>query len=581
MANILNIAYRIVVLCVLIHEEWNSFATDTSVTMGERVIHDATPIVKTKLGAVAGQRIELIGRGVDVFWGIPYAEPPVGNLRLKKSVPVRPWSVTLQATRRPNQCRQNPDEWPPVPGKSSNCSEDCLYLNIWTPANIVPGELRPVMVWIHGGDFILGSSSWDYYDGAMLSAYGDVVIVSVNYRLGRLGFLNAGSEAAPGNQGLYDQNLALKWIKEHVDSFGGNASSVTVFGQDAGAASIAMHIMSPLSSGLFQRAILQSGSAFWRLRESSMWKGHVPLGSKAVTKPMNCTSSRAKKDFDELLSATNVDRRRRRKDVEDVYHIYGPTFDNEFLPLNQHMAFSMGLFNEVEVLIGSNKNEGAFEFRRQLQWKNFIDSEEFTSLNLLHYIKTFFNEYRFKRQLGAAATEGIYYYFASNLKGSDIVHNRQYVFDFVGDYLYVCPTVYFADALADHNTSVFYYRFNHGSVGPERPPWAAATHFDEVPYVFGRPIRHPEHYTTEEKELSVSMMDTWVSFAKAGKPASPSGQPWPRYSSEHGTFLDITAKGYLEQSGPSAESCNFWRTFHSFDIWKNTAPMFSTPDGLI
>lgn len=269
MAGLLEIAYRIALLCLVIRAEWNSDASDV-IARGVASIGAAIPIVNAKCGPISGRRIELLGKGVNVFLGIPYAQPPIGDLRLRKPVPKQNWSATLNATRRPHQCRQNPQEWPAFPGKSTNCSEDCLYLNLWAPADGIPGELRPVMVWIHGGDFILGSSSWDYYDGSMLSAYGEVVVVSMNYRLGRLGFLNAGTEEAPGNQGLYDQKLALQWVKDNALYFGGNASAVTLFGQDAGAASIAMHMMSPLSSGLFNRAILQSGGAFWKLRESSM-----------------------------------------------------------------------------------------------------------------------------------------------------------------------------------------------------------------------------------------------------------------------------------------------------------------------
>ncbi|CAN8013720.1 unnamed protein product, partial [Ixodes persulcatus] len=473
------------------------------------------PTIHTKHGSIVGKQVELLDKRINVFSGIPYAQAPVGDLRLRKPVPYPPWNVTLNATRRPHQCRQNPHEWPPLPGKSSNCSEDCLYLNVWAPADVVPGELRAVMVWIHGGDFILGSSSWDYYDGSMLAAYGEVVVVSMNYRLGRLGFLNAGSDQAPGNQGLYDQNLALQWVRDNIFYFGGNESAVTLFGQDAGAASIAMHMMSPVSSGLFKRAIMQSGGAFWKLRESSMWSGHVPLGTKAVKKARNCTA-RTKKQFDDFEKTMIEAELRIKKGVEDVYHMYGPTFDNEFLPLNPHMAYSMGLFNEVDVLVGSNGNEGAWEFLRHMKWRNFVDSSEFTSLKLLNYIKQFFGEYRFKRLLGFPAMEGVYYYFASNLRGLDVLHNRQYVFDFIGDYLYTCPTNYFAEALGDHNTTVYYYRFSHAAARLDKPAWAGATHFDEVPYVFGRPLRHPESYTAEEKELSVAMMDTWLSFAKYG-----------------------------------------------------------------
>lgn len=571
MASLLWIAYKIALLCLVIHAEWASDATEVvngrTITNVERTV----PVVTTRSGTVSGDTVEYLGKSVNVFLGIPYAEPPVGHLRLRKPLPIEPWPGTLNATKRPNQCPQNPFGWPPMPGKSFNCSEDCLYLNIWAPKQVNAAGLRDVMVWIHGGDFVLGSSSWDFYDGGMLAAYGDVVVVSMNYRLGRLGFLNAASEEAPGNQGLHDQNMALRWVKDNIVFFGGNKSAVTLFGQDAGAASIAMHMISPLSTGLFRRVILQSGGPFWKLRTSSMMEGHVPLNTKSVKRARNCTT-RTRKQIDDEFEKALADAVLRRG-VEDVYHMYGPTFDNEFLPLNPHMAFSMGLFNEADVLIGSNVNEGAWEFLRHMRWRTFVNSSEFTSLKLLNYIKLFFNEYGFRKHLGSQATEGVYYYYASNLRGLDVLHNREYVFEFIGDYLYTCPTRYFAEALADHNATVYFYRFSHAIARQERPMWASATHFDEIPFVFGRPLRHPERYTTVEKELSVAMMDAWVSFAKNGKPKTPSGEPWPKYSSKRPLYLDMSSKGFTTETGPRTEGCSFWRTFHNYDLWRNTARM--------
>nr|XP_037278397.1 acetylcholinesterase-like [Rhipicephalus microplus] len=467
MASLLWIAYKIALLCLVIHAEWASDATEVvngrTITNVERTV----PVVTTRSGTVSGDTVEYLGKSVNVFLGIPYAEPPVGHLRLRKPLPIEPWPGTLNATKRPNQCPQNPFGWPPMPGKSFNCSEDCLYLNIWAPKQVNAAGLRDVMVWIHGGDFVLGSSSWDFYDGGMLAAYGDVVVVSMNYRLGRLGFLNAASEEAPGNQGLHDQNMALRWIKDNIVFFGGNKSAVTLFGQDAGAASIAMHMISPLSTGLFRRVILQSGGPFWKLRTSSMMEGHVPLNTKSVKRARNCTT-RTRKQIDDEFEKALADAVLRRG-VEDVYHMYGPTFDNELLPLNPHMAFSMGLFNEADVLIGSNVNEGAWEFLRHMRWRTFVNSSEFTSLKLLNYIKLFFNEYGFRKHLGSQATEGVYYYYASNLRGLDVLHNREYVFEFIGDYLYTCPTRYFAEALADHNATVYFYRFSHAIARQEDP----------------------------------------------------------------------------------------------------------------
>ncbi|OQR73808.1 acetylcholinesterase-like [Tropilaelaps mercedesae] len=333
-------------------------------------------------------------------------------------------------------------------------------------------------VYIHGGDFVLGSASWPEYDGGLMSSFGDVIVASMNYRLGRLGFLDAKSRSAPGNQGLLDQNLALNWIHDNIAAFGGDHGQVTLFGNDAGAASIGLHILSPLSAGLFKRAILQSGSAFWKLRLTKLDIGRYPLGTQGSGKVTNCSAFPRESRFSDRAVRPHWDGQNLRsfapddgvyrgldygeisaaRGVDDTAGLLGPSYDNDFLPLNPHMSAAMGLFNDVQVLIGSNDNEGAWEFMRAHHWKNFTDAEHYKAINLLKFIKNFFEEFRFRSLIGVKATEGIYYYFASNLRGNDVQHNRQFAFDFIGDFVHTCPLTYFAETLADRNVSVNYYR---------------------------------------------------------------------------------------------------------------------------
>ena len=191
--------------------------------------------VKTKSGSVQGERLEVLNKEIDIFLGIPYAEPPVGDLRFRKPKDAKPWSGIYRAIRHSRPCLQfklshRVKETPWVSEETS--SEDCLYLNVWAPGNSGK-NLKPVMVWIHGGAFISGSADVEFYDGGVLAAYGDVVIVTFNYRLGIFGFLTASHESAPGNMGLHDQAAALKWVKANIEAFGGDPERVTLFGESA------------------------------------------------------------------------------------------------------------------------------------------------------------------------------------------------------------------------------------------------------------------------------------------------------------------------------------------------------------
>ncbi|KAG0430055.1 hypothetical protein HPB47_023052 [Ixodes persulcatus] len=217
--------------------------------------HATNVVRETKLGKVRGKLVRVDATMVEEYKGIPFAEPPIGDLRFKEPVPKKSWEGSWDATNGGTTCHQAPRRNGTT--DSAELTEDCLHLNIWAPADAAKS---PVLVWIHGGGFAYGGSSLDYYDGQLLAASTRVLVVSMNYRVGILGFLNANSPEAQGNQGLLDQNLALKWIQEHIDVFGGDPAMVTVIGQSAGAMSIHAHILSPLSKGLFKRAVMLSGS---------------------------------------------------------------------------------------------------------------------------------------------------------------------------------------------------------------------------------------------------------------------------------------------------------------------------------
>ena len=220
-------------------------------------------------------------RDVHAWYGIPYAEPPTGDLRFRHPRHPKAWEGIKETTKQPNTCVQIKDTM--FPGFSGSeiwnantpISEDCLYLNVVVPA--VKPQKAAVLVWIFGGGFYSGTSTLDLYDMRVLVAQENIIMVSMQYRVASLGFLYSKTDDAPGNAGLFDQRMALEWIKDNIENFGGNPENVTIFGESAGAASVGYHLLSPLSRNLFSQAIMQSASALvpWGVvtQEESIMRG--------------------------------------------------------------------------------------------------------------------------------------------------------------------------------------------------------------------------------------------------------------------------------------------------------------------
>ncbi|KAL1431502.1 hypothetical protein MTO96_014147 [Rhipicephalus appendiculatus] len=237
-------------ISVAVEAETTTPPTVTSPPLLPDTTEDGRPLVNTTTGMVAGFKTEVLGRKVHAFLGIPFATPPLGELRFKKPLPVQPWENVLDAKEMGPPCYHISfaSSWSWAASKKPE-SEDCLHLNVWTPdthnATKDSTQLRPMIVFIYGGGFNIGATDWEFYDGGVLAAYGDIVVASMNYRLGALGFLNADTEDIPGNMGLYDQNLALRWLHENARSFGADPGHLVLMGESAGAVSAGLHLISP------------------------------------------------------------------------------------------------------------------------------------------------------------------------------------------------------------------------------------------------------------------------------------------------------------------------------------------------
>ncbi|XP_025028950.1 putative inactive carboxylesterase 4 isoform X2 [Python bivittatus] len=319
------------------------------------------PQVLTRHGALRGQRIRVAGAETDVeaFLGIPFARPPVGPLRFSRPQPVDPWTGVRDATSRPPMCLQDPLVGQALSDAFTNRAEnvswpvreDCLYLNIYTPADAEKAGRLPVMVWIHGGGLLLGAAST--YDGSVLSACENVVVVAIQYRLGILGFYSTGDEHARGNWGLLDQVAALQWIQENIADFGGDPTSVTIFGNSAGGFSSSAHVLSPLSKGLFHKAISESGVAILDVLLDAHPEKLATKIAESVSCP-TCSSAemvhclRGKTESEILLATLKMDFTRLHLGGEEKVHLKDPIpFFGIIVGMCPDQACLQGMMKEV------------------------------------------------------------------------------------------------------------------------------------------------------------------------------------------------------------------------------------------
>lgn len=341
-------------------------------------------VVETTSGLIRGYSKNVLSREVHVFTGIPFAKPPIEQLRFRKPVPIDPWHGILDATKLPNSCYQERYEYfPGFQGEemwnpNTNISEDCLYLNIWVPQHLrIRHHLDkskherpkvPILIWIYGGGYMSGTSTLDIYDADIIAATNDVIVASMQYRIGAFGFLylnkyfGHSSEEAPGNMGLWDQALAIRWIKENAAAFGGDPELITLFGESAGGGSVSIHLLSPVTKGLAKRGILQSGTmnAPW----SFMTGENAQKIAEILVKDCECNASLLTTRPNEVMDCMRaVDPKTISLQQWNSYTgILGfpstPTIDGIFLTKHPMDMLKEGYYEDMELLLGSNHDEG-------------------------------------------------------------------------------------------------------------------------------------------------------------------------------------------------------------------------------
>lgn len=458
------------------------------------------------------------------FQGIPYAAPPVGELRWASPQPVKPWTGITDATTAGPACAQNAGMF----GEQVSVSEDCLYLNVTTPRS-TDGRKRPVMVWLHGGGFRNGAGSM--YRPADLVMRGDVVVVTINYRLGVFGFLDHpaldGGKASQksGNFGLEDQQAALRWVQRNAGAFGGDAGNVTLLGESAGAVSTCGQLVSPAAAGLFHRTVIHSGPctlAIWpgfdgppdptgvwlpRPRESAERQGLSVAGKLGCADATTAAACLRGKSTAELLPQSDYG--------------FGPVYGGGVLPLSPADALAKGTFNKVPVLHGINRDE----YRT---WTASMELMGVPPLTDVDYVKQVTNFVGKDKAAEVLDRYPVHNYGSPSEAWSAVIT----------DAIFARSTSGLSHDIAG-KVPVYTYEF-----ADRQAPWFTAAakpsfptgafHAAEVQYLFDADYFAGHTFTSAQKQLSNTMIRYWTRFAHTGDPNGPGTPYWPRSSGSSG-----------------------------------------------
>jgi para-nitrobenzyl esterase len=499
-------------------------------------------IATTTAGVVRGTE----DNGVQRFAGIPYAAAPDGDRRWRPPAPVEPWAGERDATDFGATAHQNADMLSMLLGLDpERRSEDCLFLNVWTPAT--DDGRRPVMVWIHGGAFMIGSGSMHLYDGSTFVARGDVVVVTLNYRLGELGFLELGSidrgYEGSGNVGLLDQVAALEWVRDNIAAFGGDPDRVTIFGESAGGMSVSTLLAMPAARGLFHRAIAQSGAGQGvatredadRVAADYLERHRVSsVAELAALTPAQLMEVQAAV-FAEMV--TNPDAMMESGEAMSAMP-FRPSIDGTVIPEPVETALRSGSAADVQLLTGTNADE----------WKLFemMDTATMDDAALVKRLETL-------------APDGEKALSAYRQARPDL--DPKGLFSaFMTDVAFRMPAIAMLEAQRTATDQVWSYCFSWPT--PAMGGMLGSCHALEVPFVFDV-VDDPKLAMFVGADaptgLADRMQDAWIAFARTGRPGTEELPEWPAYEEGRRATLEFGAECRLVDD-PGAELREFWES---------------------
>ncbi|XP_033981546.1 carboxyl ester lipase, tandem duplicate 2 [Trematomus bernacchii] len=507
----------------------------------ETVSATSLGVVYTDGGKVQGKNIRLgFRRHMDVFRGIPFADIP-GRFEKPKRHPG--WDGVLKATEYRNRCIQVNLLMTDTRG-----SEDCLFLNIWVPHGRSVSTGLPVMIWIFGGGFLVGGSMGanfleNYlYSGQEIADRGDVIVVTINYRVGALGFLSTGESDLPGNYGLWDQHTAIAWVNRNIRSFGGDPDKITVFGESAGGASVNFQTLTPHNKGLFKRAISQSGVALcpWAINKNPR------RFAEEVAIKVNCPTDERmapclKMTDPAVLTLAGSLSISSSPDQPLVFNLaLSPVIDGDFIPDDPSKLFNNTA--DIDYIAGVNN----------------MDGHLFTGLDVptinsplvntpIEDVKRLLTAYT--KDKGKAGADNAYSTYTSNWGSNPSWETiKKTVVEIGTDYIFLVPiqAALYLHAANAKTGRTYSYLFSEpsrmGGIARPYPSWMGADHADDLQYVFGKPFSSPLGYWPRHRDVSGYIIAYWTNFAKTGDP-NKGGQrvptPWPQFTSTGHQYVEI------------------------------------------
>ena len=528
------------------------------------------PIVETKYGKIIGKTRHFLSEDghikyVNTFLGVPYASPPIKDLRFQPPKPPHSWKPEIyNATSFKFVCAQSQSKyflnsirlaWPGFTWEKDS-SEDCLYLNIFAPGRenaTNSSPLYPVIMFLHGGSYVHGTTARHTTPGEVFPRFG-VVLVMVQYRLGPFGFMTTGDAEARGNWGMLDQVQALKWIRENIKAFGGDPERVTALGVSSGGASVGLHLLSPLSEGLFQRAIIESGVELSPFAFQSVEA--AVQNTKKTAKNLSCNTE----DHREMMNCLKT------KDTSQIVDKWqGPTrpvIDNHFICDTPEKLRLSGQFHPVPLIGGFNSDEAGHNIPQKCIPPNELSSAVFGDC-----IKSFVHKedlYHNNEKTAGLLEDSITFQYTPWTKTPDPPTLLKKIVNMQSDYFVAAPTLKVLE-IHSQKAPTYMYEFSHISKRSSEEAWLGVRHGANTPYDFGAPFLNISslNFTEEDRNVSSFIMSLYANFAKDGipTPSALHGVTWNQFNRTHKSYLLIQENPEM-QTNFEPQRMAFWNFYY-------------------